>query len=264
MSRPWIIVAMAAGCLAQDGPTFEVASIKPADIGPGGVHIRWLRGGPGTGDPTRIDYQGASLSDLICEAYGVDHYQIVGPDWLQVERYEIAATVAPGSTKEQLHLMFRNLLADRFKLQLHRDRKEMEGYSLTVAKGGPKLKAHVETPPDDKPRSFGSKADRDGYPVVPQEGAGESYGRARIKDPDAGLDTIANWLSLQLRSPVNDDTRLTGKYDFDLFWNTSDADDSGPDLVTAVQQQLGLKLERRKVPVDVVVVDHAEKTPTAN
>jgi len=265
MRRLWIIAAMAAGCLAQDGPTFEVASIKPSDIMPDGVHSKWLRGAPGTGDPTRIDYHNVSLRDVICKAYSVEYYQLEGPDWLQKERYEIAATVSPGSTKEQLQLMLRNLLADRFKVQLHRDRKEMEGYSLTVAKGGPKFKAHLETPPDDRPQSFGSKTGSDGYPVIPREGMAEINGRARMKFPDEGVDMIANVLSLQLGSPVNDHTGLTGKYDFDLFWSTRppDADDNGPDLVTAVQEQFGLKLERKKA-ADVVVVDHAEKNPTAN
>jgi uncharacterized protein (TIGR03435 family) len=266
MRRLSIIAAIAAGCLAQDGPTFEVASIKPADIAPGGGYTMWLKGGPGTGDPTRIDYRNVSQSDLICKAYGVDHYQIVGPSWLREERYQIAATLAPGSTKEQLQSMLRNMLADRFKVQLHRDQKEMEIYSLTVAKGGPKFKAHVETPPDDQPQSFGSKTDSDGYPVIPRAGMAVMNGRARMKDPNAGVERIASMLSQQLHSRVNDDTRLTGKYDFEFFWITgpTDASDSGPDLVTAVQEQLGLKLERKKGPVDVVVVDHAEKTTTAN
>jgi uncharacterized protein (TIGR03435 family) len=266
MRRFWIIAAIAAGCLAQDGPTFEVASIKPANIAPGGGFTKWLKGGPGTGDPTRIDYHNVSLSDLICKAYGVEDYQIVGPDWLQVVRYEIAATVAPGSTREQLQLMLRNLLADRFQVHLHRDLKEMEGYSLTVARGGLKFKAHVETPPDDNPQSFGSKTGSDGYPAIPRAGMAEINGRARMRFPDEEMAMIASMLSAQLRSPVNDDTGLTGKYDFDLFWSTRppDADDNGPDFVTAVREQLGLKLERKKAPVDVLVVDHAEKTPTAN
>jgi uncharacterized protein (TIGR03435 family) len=91
-------------------------------------------------------------------------------------------------------------------------------------------------------------------------------GRARMKDSNAGADRIATMLSQQLHSPVNDDTRLTGKYDFELFWNAgpTDASESGPDLVTAVQEQLGLKLERKRGPVDVVVIDRAEKTATAN
>lgn len=82
----WFIAAMAAGCLAQDGPTFEVASIKPADIAPGGGYTAWSKGGPGTDDPTRIDYHNTSLSDLICRAYAVEYYQIVGPNWLMSER----------------------------------------------------------------------------------------------------------------------------------------------------------------------------------
>jgi uncharacterized protein (TIGR03435 family) len=162
--------------------------------------------------------------------------------------------------------MLRNMLADRFKVQLERDQKEMELYSLIVAKGGPKFKAHVETPPDDKPQSFGSKTDSDGYPVIPRAEMAVMNGRARMKDPNAGVDRIARMLSQQLHSPVNDDTRLTGKYDFELFWITgpTDAGGSGPDLVTAVQEQLGLKLERRKGPVDGVVIDYAEKTATVN
>jgi uncharacterized protein (TIGR03435 family) len=266
MRRLWMIAAMAVGCLAQDGPTFEVASIKPADIGPGGGYSVWLRGGPGGGTPTRIDYQNASLNDLIGKAYSVEYYQIVGPDWLRTERYLIAATVAPGTTKEQFQLMIRNLLADRFKVQIHHDQKEMETYSLTVAKGGPKFKAHVETPPDDQPQSFGSKTDSDGYPVIPRAGMAVINDRARVKEPNAGVDRLASMLAGQLRSPVNDDTGLTGKYDFDLFWSAAppDVEDSGPDLVSAVQQQLGLKLTRKKASVGVVVVDHAEKTPTAN
>jgi len=266
MTRLCMITALAAVCLAQDAPTFEAASIKPMPIVPGGGSVKWLRGGPGTDDPTRIDYQGVSLIDLICKAYAVEYYQIVGPNWLRVERYYIAATVAPGSTEKQLQVMLRNLLSERFKVRLHRDLKEIESYVLTVAKGGPKLKTHLDSPPDDKPQSFGSKTDSDGYPVIPREGLAAINGRARMKFPDTGVDRIANLLSLQLGSPVIDHTGLTGKYDFDLFWSTQapDADVSGPDLVSAVRQQLGLNIERRKAPVEVLVVDQAEKTPTAN
>ncbi|HEX3743515.1 MAG TPA: TIGR03435 family protein [Bryobacteraceae bacterium] len=257
---------MAAGCMAQDRPTFEAASIKPAAIPPGGGYTKWLRGGPGTADPTRIDYHNATVSDLIRKAYGVESYQIVGPEWLQAELYQIAATVAPGSTKEQFQAMLRNLLADRFKVQLHRDRKEMESYSLTVARSGVRFKAHMEGPPDDKPQSFGSKTDSDGYPLIPR-GAGLAVmnGRARAKFPNTGVDTITGMLTGQLHSPVSDDTGLTGKYDFELFWSTeAGTGDNGPDLIAAVQEQLGLKLQRKKAPVEVVVVDHAEKTPAEN
>ena len=111
---------------------------------------------------------------------------------------------------------------------------------------------------------MGSPAD--GYPLFPREGIAEVDGRARMKAPGVRMDTTASYLSLQLVSPVNDQTGLTGKYDFDLFWSMRppDADDNGPDLVTAVREQLGLNLKRGKVPVNVLVIDHAEKTPTPN
>ena len=266
MRRFWIIAAMAAGCLAQDGQTFEVASIKPADIAPGGGYTSWSKGGPGTNDPTRIDYHNVSLSDLISRAYAVEYYQLVGPDWLMSERYQLAATLAKGTTKEQFQAMFRNLLIDRFKLRVHRDQKEMERYSLTVGKGGSKLKPHIATPEPETPQSFGSKTDSEGYPVVPRAGMAMINGRARMKYPDWDVDMIAGMLAGQLRAPVHNDTGLTGKFDFELFWSTRrpDADDNGPDLATAVQEQLGLKLERKRGPVDVVVIDHVERTPTAN
>jgi uncharacterized protein (TIGR03435 family) len=266
MGKLWILAAMAAGCLAQDGPTFEVASIKPADIAPGGGYTAWSKGGLGTDDPTRIDYHNVSLSDLISRAYAVQYYQLVGPDWLMSERYQLTATLAKGTTKEQFQAMFRNLLMDRFKLQAHRDQKEMERYSLSVAKGGPKLKPHIEAPEPDNPQSFGSKTGSDGYPVVPRAGMAMTNGRARMKYPDWDVDMIAGMLATQLRAPVHNDTGLTGKFDFELFWSTRqpDAGDIGPDLVAAVQEQLGLKLERKRGPVDVVVIDHVERTPTAN
>lgn len=266
MRQLWIIAAMAAGCLAQDGPTFEVASIKPADIAPGGGYTAWSKGGPGSDDPTRIDYHNTSLSDLICRAYAVEYYQLVGPNWLMSERYQLNATVAKGTTKEQFQAMFRNLLIDRFKLQVHRDQKEMERYSLTVVKGGPKLKPHVEMPEPDTPQSFGSKTDSEGFPVIPRAGMAMMNGRARMKYPDWDLDMIAGMLAGQLHAPVHNDTGLPGKFDFELFWSTRrpDADDNGPDLATAVKEQLGLKLESKKGPVEVVVIDHVERTPTAN
>jgi len=130
----------------------------------------WTKGGPGAGDPTRIDFHNVSLSNLVCMAYRVDSYQLAGPDWLNSGRFDVAATLASGATKEQFSLMIRGLLTDRFKLQIHHDQKEMTSYSLTVAKGGPKLQAHVETQraADDAPQSFGSKTGSEGYPIVPR------------------------------------------------------------------------------------------------
>ena len=142
MRQLWMIAMIAAGCLAQDGPTFEAVSIKPANIEAGGGFSMWLRGGPVFNDPARIDYHNVSLSDLIGKAYGVELYQTVGPDWLGTERYLIAGTLLPESTREQFQAMLRNLLADRFKVQLHRDRKEMG--ALLADRG--QRRSEIQTP----------------------------------------------------------------------------------------------------------------------
>jgi uncharacterized protein (TIGR03435 family) len=118
MKLTWLIGLAAAAAFAQDSPTFEVASVKPANNPSDGT--MWAKGGPGTEDPTRIDYHNVSLGNLICRAYCVG-YQLTGPDWLNTERFDIAATVAPGATRDQFSLMMRNLLIDRFKLQVHHD-----------------------------------------------------------------------------------------------------------------------------------------------
>lgn len=111
--------------------------------------------------------------------------------------------------------MFRNLM-DRVKLQVHRDQKEMERYSLAVGKGVPKLKPHVETPEPDTPQSFGSKTHA---PIRWFRARnGDDEGRARMKYPDSDVHMIAGILALQLAVPVHDDTVLTGKFDFQLFW----------------------------------------------
>jgi uncharacterized protein (TIGR03435 family) len=129
------------------------------------------------------------------------------------------------------------------------------------------LKPHVETQPPAEPQSFGSKTDSDGYPIVPlQGGAMSPNGRARMKYSNWDVDAMAGLMGSQLGAPVHNDTGLTGKYDFELKWSWQPpkCGDNAPDFITAIEEQLGLKLEKKKVPVDMVVVDHAEKTPVGN
>src|SRR6202050_2161745 len=136
-------------------PSFEVAPIKPAappaaSMGPGGgmkIAIRMgSQGGPGTSDPGQITYSSMPIKSLLVTAYGVKTYQVSGPSWMDTERFDIVAKVPPGATKDDVKLMLQNLLAERFKLTLHREKKELPMYALMVAKNGPKLK---ESPPDD-------------------------------------------------------------------------------------------------------------------
>lgn len=230
-------------------------------------------GGPGTQDPTRIDYQNVSMNNLVTQAYGLNHWQVSGPDWMGLAMYDITARVPAGATKEQFQLMLQKLLADRFSMQVHRETKELPIYSLTAGKSGSKLKPHVEVspPPDsaDKPtpeESGRPKLGADGYPIL---SGGTTMavmsGRARVQMIDKDLAWLAGQLSGQLGGPVSDETGLTGKYDIALYWSSRQSDaDNEPDLMAAVQQQLGLKLEKKKGPSEMLVIDHVDKEPTGN
>jgi len=279
--------------------TFDVASVKSAaPLGEArptadGKTMATKKGGqpsggPGTSDPGRIYYPSMSLKQLLMKAYDVKIYQIVGPVWLPVERFDITVTMPPDTTNEQLREMLRNLLADRFKLEIHRETKELPIFALVVAKNGPKLKPSAEgaAPLEGGvPRrpSGPAKVDRDGFPEMPQVA-----GRAGIFNIGMGaryrmifqyqtMQDLADELlsngATRVSRPVKDETGLKGKYDFTLTFAPESAagnaaaaqlDADLPDIYAALQSQLGLKLEPNKGPVELIVVDHAEKTPTGN
>jgi uncharacterized protein (TIGR03435 family) len=261
-------------------PTFDAASVKaaPPPDGRGGRRVGMM-GGPGTDTPGRINFENIGLGAVIGKAYDVKYYQISGPGWFESERFNIIATIPPGTSQEQFRLMLQNLLADRFKLALHKESREMQIYALMVARNGPKLKRAAPDPPPDAndaadgaPFSGGAKLAADGYPTV-RSGmtimSTPTGPRARLANKEH-TEWLAGMLSGQLGRPVIDATGLTGEYDISLYWipqrpDSIAADDpNGPDLMTALQQQLGLRLEPKKGPIEVLVVDHAEKTPTAN
>ena len=265
-------------------PTFDAASVKPAPPpdGRGGRRVG-MTGGPGTDTPGRINFENIGLGAVIGKASGVKYYQIAGPGWFESERFNIIATVPPGTTQEQFRLMLQDLLADRFKLALHKESREMSIYSLGVAKNGPKLKKATPNPPPDAndaadaaPIGGGGKlaTDAEGYPAL-RPGmtmaimSGPAGPRARLANKEH-TEWLALMLSGQLGRPVIDATGLTGEYDISLYWvpqrpdSIASDDPNGPDLIAALQQQLGLKLEPKKGPIEVLVVDHAEKIPTEN
>ena len=307
----------ALGQTAENSPAFEVASVKPAAPNTGnGVRVL-MRGGPGSNDPGQITYTNVTMMILLTNAYGVKNFQISGPGWLNSERYDIVAKVPDGATKEQVKVMFQNLLAERFKLTLHRETKDMPMYALVVGKNGPKLKESVDDPAPkdgDAPKAGGPtddalaaaathqlKVGKDGFPLLPAGMAGRgatamtvTNGSLRMTTSKQSMAGLANTLSGQLSLPVVDMTGLTGKYDFTLDFlpealaglglpmgglasppppgeagggmpaaSTPDGQ-SSPSLFSALQEQLGLKLEQRKGPVDLLVIDHLEKTPIEN
>lgn len=236
-----------------------------------------MEGGPGTTDPGRIDYR-ASLEYLIMAAYQVGSFQVLGPSWLNDRKFEIVAKLPPGATGPQLREMLKSLLRERFHLALHREQRVMPVSVLTVAKSGPKLKESqyprreiadgFELPPTGAPNEL--EVDQQGYPnVPPNEGAWLvtlRSGRSRTHQLNASMHDLAVILSNRVDRPVTDGTGLTGRYDFTLSWQSSVSVDTeaGPDLESALQQQLGLKLETSKTPVEVLVIDGIEKDPTEN
>jgi uncharacterized protein (TIGR03435 family) len=220
----------------------------------------------------------------VLHAYAIDFYRLSAPDWMRTALFDIRATVPEGVTKEQVPLMLKSLLSDRFKLKVHNETREIQRYELKVAKGGPKFKEAAPSEakaPDSAPApAFPPKFDTNGCPVVGPRGGGMfTPTKARMYWPDTTIERLASMLSAQVRGPVADLTSLDGKYTIDLCWTPDNgvrasapgadpaallSEPSGPTLQQALQDQLGLRLESKKGPVDFLVVDHAEKSPSEN
>ena len=285
--------------------TFDVASIKPFEMPTpgGGRGVFFGRGGgPGTKDPGRVNWAGATLRDLVMTAYDVKRYQVEGPSWTDTERYDIVAKVPAGATKEQVAVMWQNLLADRFGLTFHRVSKEFSVQELVVAKGGPKLKPTEIDPNAPPPAAPGDlppgppKRDANGVPKLDRPGMVVMISPGQNGQPVAhmvglarSMVDLADILGNELNKPVLDKTSLTGKYDFNLEYTpdlagrglpllkggpdgpppgagAAPADsvaEPGSNIASAIQQ-LGLRLNSAKDKLDVLVIDKANQTPTEN
>ncbi len=243
----------AQGQMKTETPlTFEVASVKPSKPGATGGGIRPLPGGQtyiATNAPVKL---------MIKLMYHVTDRQISGgPAWINTDLYDVEAKAERPASLDQLHQMFQNLLVDRFQLKFHRETKEMPCYALVLDKSGSKLKLNESPEPFD-------------FPIKPG-------GRGKIVGQRVSMSYFTWFLSglPMVDRPVVDKTGLSGNYDFTLELLSEAAklpggDDrepaanpEGPSLFTALREQLGLKLEPQKGPVEIMVIDHAEK-PTAN
>jgi len=169
---------------AADPTTFEVASVKPAAPQTPGRMMVGMRGGPGTPDPGQVTLTNVTQKMLLARAYGVQDYQISGPGWLESERYDIVAKVPEGATKEQFQAMLQNLLAERFKLTLHHETKELPQYALVVAKNGPKLKESAPPPAAEGTAAKDGAGPDGGPPPGPGPGFGPPPG-------EGGIDIVA-------------------------------------------------------------------------
>jgi uncharacterized protein (TIGR03435 family) len=242
---------------ADADPSFEVATIKPNDSGASQMQGLNVRG-------RNFTTRNSSLGDLISFAYEVQAKQVVGgPDWLDKYRFDIDAVPDQEGVPNpaQLRIMIKKLLADRFKLTFHHEKRELSAYVLTVGKNGQKL-----TPTELKGPlpGLGFRTGTGGVTLMVRNGT--------VPDFTGFLQTLV------LDRPVVDQTGLAGKFDFSFTFTPDDSQFNGhppplpaktdgaeasPGLFEAIQQQLGLKLEAQKTPVDVIAIDHVEK-PSAN
>jgi uncharacterized protein (TIGR03435 family) len=270
--QPAAIPAPAQG-VAEPGDRFEVVSIRRSDPNAGAGQ----RGAPGTAsygcagngptvDPGRIIFNNQNLYTLVTMAYGFDCVRAMslglisgGPTFVGTDQYVIQATIPKEAGFQPVEgrrfrlgdypkilTMVRNMVEDRFKVAVHREKKEAPGYALTVAKGGHKLRADAPFKPQDAPTP---------------PGAGD------FRVSGATLEAVANLLSMALKKPVVDRTGITGQFPMFVYYAMPDAtgvnNSPYPDMITAFEEQLGLKLEPIKTTVETLVIDHAEK-PSEN
>jgi len=226
-----------------------VAQVRQAKPAPGRVYERI------TTDPGRLTASGVTLKQLIFEAYDMPYYRILGgPSWLDSETYDLEAKAETAVGLDQLKLMLRSLLADRFKLTLHRETKELRVYSLTVAKNGPKLQSA---------KDGGSSSDHglQGFRGNMAEFAhllSLRLNMPMIDDPTVPVRSIG------VPPPVLDKTGIQGVFDISIGVQPEPGADTFILWQRALEEQLGLKLESQKAPVEVLVIDHADKIPTEN
>ena len=236
---------------------YDVASVKENKSGDRMMRIM--------NKPDGFECTNIPMKTLIANAYGIRQDLISGgPGWTNSTGFDVEAKVA-GSDMEtfkklsprQRNALLQALLADRFKLKLHHETKELPMYDMVVAKGGLRLKALAPVEPS---------ADAAKNPDAAKSHGMMSMGPGMFKGQGLPMTDVANELSYVLEHTVVDKTGLTGDYDFDLKWTPEDAGPpnadasagSGASIFTAVQEQLGLKLQSTKGPTDTLVIDHAE------
>jgi uncharacterized protein (TIGR03435 family) len=262
MNRAGIVLTLAAAALWSQSArpafdAFEVAAIKPSDPETRG---RWIR----MQSANQVAARNHTLKTLIAAAYNISPVTISGgASWVESDHYDILART-PGAVRPNLEeqmAMLRRLLADRFQLAFHRERKTLAYYSLSVGKGGPKLKATTVSP----------DANPEGPPLL-----AFVLAPGKVTLP-ARYTTMSEFASVLQRAafehPVVDETGLTGRYDFDLAFTpdetlfggvlTETPESTEPRLFKAIEQQLGLSLKATRGPVATLVIDRAER-PSEN
>jgi uncharacterized protein (TIGR03435 family) len=242
-----LVVLLTLPGKAQSSPGFDVASVKQVDVTKLGDSISMKIG---TVRGNELTFDNVTLNDCVRFAYDLaSNAQIDGPDWVRSKKflYKIDAKSLPNTTREQLQAMMQKLLVERFKLVVRRERKALSHYALVVAKGGSKMVMVREFPPDFQGVTNGGHIDH----ILP-------------------MPMLAYLLSrFETELPIIDQTGLAGAFQVKLDWSLQQVErgvdaEQGPSLFTALQEQLGLKLVHQKGPIDILVIENAEKVPTQN
>jgi uncharacterized protein (TIGR03435 family) len=254
MGKLAILMLLGASAFAQ---TFDAASVKPSVPGQRG----WSMPPPTHGTMT---VKNVTLKQLIVEAYQIQEFQLVGgPSWTDSDRYDITAKAGTAASQREVHQMLQALLADRFGLTIHRENRALPSYELVIGKGGAKVKESADAGacPELKDQT------RD-HPC----GGFSIRNRREVFGERVTMKQLADTLSFFVSRTVLDKSGLKGFYDVRLSWTPDEGqrrgaespdavapEDNGPSIFTALQEQAGLKLESKRGPVEVLVIDNAKK-----
>lgn len=271
-----LVLLLVSATFGGENPQFEVASIRASFPG-ASSELRYARcyGGPGTKDPGHWTCTNMSLSNLLIKIFDLKGFQMAAVASVPSgDRFTIAAKIPEGTTKEQFKQMLVNLLIERFGLKFHREKKEMQGYELVVAKNGPKLK---ESGPDSsKGRDAGYNNRIVFFGLAAEALSNGVWDQITMEDFAAMLSSPG----LAGLMPVIDRTGLKGIYDISLKWAPdvgnvvlitaaggipiASVPSGAPSIFGALKEQLGLQLEKKKVMVEIIVIDHIDESPTEN
>ncbi len=287
--KPILLTALSAGLVLAQSPArleFEVASVRPAppfgqDRVAVGLHL----------DGAQVRITSLTMRDYVAMAYRVRQYQIQGPDWFLTDKFDLSAKLPSGSNSDQIPEMLVSLLADRFRLKAHHETKELPVYALVLGKAPLGLKESAPDAPGTPPRApatnitgGGSAA---GVSVDLGNGSYYTFADNKFEIRKVSMDMLVRVLERYVDRPLTDQTGLKGTYDFDLPVTPEDyqtmliraavnsgvvlppqalqlLDNSSIASLTDGLERLGLKMDARKSPLDLIVVDQVSKTPTEN
>jgi uncharacterized protein (TIGR03435 family) len=282
-----LVAALASVAIAQTPPQFEVASIKQVQPGDSRVDLGYHI------DGQMVSCNALSLKDYIRLAWQVKDYQIAGPAWLAENRFDLRAKLPEGAKGDDIREMIKSLLVDRFHMKVHKDSKEFPVYALVQAKGGSKLTASAPDPedqaaPDAKPATnVQASGSSQGVNLSLGHGSFFTFSNNQIEGKRLLMSSFVDVLARFMDKPVVDMTGLPGRYDFTLKITEEDyramlirsaisagitlnpqalklMEMASGDSLHSALDGVGLKLDSRKAPLDVLVIDQADKTPTEN